>query len=234
MYLRKIVWNPETPALAMFVEPPVPSFKCGRPTSKWAFKTDLRSSWSFQGYENKPLKVMVFSNCPEVKLTLNGKNIGSKKLQEKDQYVLEWQVPYESGVLTAAGYDNNGNKIAEWTLATTGKPAAVKLTPDRVEINADGKDLCFIKADIVDKDGHRCPDAANTVHFKIEGAGKIIAVGNADPSSHESNQASFRKAFQGRCMVVIQSSEEPGNIKLSAFSKGLKESEITIKSLNKN
>ena len=230
MSLRDIVWNPETPAIAMFVEPPEPSFKCGKPTSKWAFKTDLRKSWNFEGSEGKTLKVMVFSSCPKVGLTLNGKDLGIKELKKEDKYTMEWQVPYESGTLTAIGYNKDGKKIVESVLKTVGKPEGLKLSPDRDQLTAATNDLSFIKVDVVDKDGNRCPDAINSINFKIEGPGEIIAVGSADPSSHESNISTSRKAFQGRCMVVVKAGKEPGDIKLTATSDGLKSSTVILNS----
>jgi beta-galactosidase len=46
--------------------------------------------------------------------------------------------------------------------------------------------------------------------------------------STESYQASFRKAYQGRCLVVIKSTDQAGEIKLSAMADGLESSAITI------
>ena len=230
MSLRNIVWNPQKPAIAMFVEPPAPSFKCGKPTSKWAFKTDLRKSWNFEGSEGKTLKVMIFSSCPKVGLTLNGKDLGIKEVKKEDKYTLEWEVPYAPGTLIATGYDKDGKKVVESILKTVGKPEALKLSPDRLQLTADRNDLSFIKVDVVDKDGNRCPDAVNNINFSVEGPGEIIAVGSADPSSHENNIATSRKAFQGRCMVVLKAGKEPGDIKLTATSDGLKSTTVNLKS----
>jgi beta-galactosidase len=83
---------------------------------------------------------------------------------------------------------------------------------------------------IKDEKGRVVPVADNLVQFSVEGAGTIIGTGNGNPSSHEPDKASQRKAFNGYCLVLVQSGKEAGEIKLKAFSEGLKETEIIIKS----
>ena len=73
------------------------------------------------------------------------------------------------------------------------------------------------------------PRSDNRIEFAIEGPGEIIAVGNGDPTSHESFQALDRKVFNGLCLVVIRSRKgESGDIKLTAKSEGLKGDQITL------
>ena len=68
---------------------------------------------------------------------------------------------------------------------TTGAPAAVQLTPDRSTINADGEDVSVFTVSVTDAQGRVVPVAANLVHFELSGPGKILGVGNGDPSCHE-------------------------------------------------
>jgi len=72
----------------------------------------------------------------------------------------------------------------------------------------------------------------------IEGAGKIIGVGNGDPSSHEPDQfiasASTplpvwqRSLFNGFAQIIVQSTKEPGDIKLTARTTGLAETTLPL------
>ena len=74
------------------------------------------------------------------------------------------------------------------------------------------------------------PTANNLVKFSIEGPGKLIGTGNGNPTSHEPDKASQRMAFNGYCLVLIQSDKTAGEIKLKASSETLKGQEIRIKS----
>jgi beta-galactosidase len=97
---------------------------------------------------------------------------------------LSWQVKYAPGTLSAKGF-NGGKLVAEQKVETTGEPAAVQLTPNRATINADGEDVSVITVSVADAQGRIVPTAANKINFAIEGAGKILGVGNGDPSCHE-------------------------------------------------
>ena len=75
--------------------------------------------------------------------------------------------------------------VAETKVETTGAPAAVRLTPDRSTINADGEDVSVFTVAVTDAQGRVVPVAANLIHFELSGPGKILGVGNGDPSCHE-------------------------------------------------
>ena len=92
---------------------------------------------------------------------------------------------------------------------------------DRKNISADGYDLSFVTVEIVDKDGNLCPWADNLVHFNVEGPAFIAGVDNGCQTSMERFKDNKRKAFYGKCLVVIQNNGKSGNIRLTASSEGL-------------
>ncbi len=92
---------------------------------------------------------------------------------------------YAPGTLSAKGFDAAGNVIAETKVETTGDATQIQLTPDRKTINADGEDVAVFTVSALDAQGRAVPVAQNKINFAIEGAGKIIGVGNGDPSCHE-------------------------------------------------
>jgi len=81
-----------------------------------------------------------------------------------------------------------------------------------------------------DANGIRNPEAENLISFSIEVPGTIIAVGNANPVSIESYQLPQRKAWHGRCLVIIKSDPKAGLIILKATTPGLKPASIEIES----
>ncbi|MCE5218102.1 hypothetical protein LLH03_13850, partial [bacterium] len=101
--------------------------------------------------------------------------------------------------------------------------------PDRTEITADNEDVAIIPVAILDSAGRVVPTASNSVVFSVQGPGRILGVGNGDPSSHEPDKATSRHAFHGYCMVIVQSTAQAGTIRLTAQSAGLKPASVTIR-----
>jgi len=142
----------------------------------------LLPHWNWPGKEGQAIDVWCYSNCREVELFLNGQSLGRKTMEPNSH--LAWMVKYAPGVLSAKGY-NGGKVIAETKIETTGEPVAVQLTPDRSTLNADGEDVSVFTVSATDAPGRVVPVATNLVHFELNGPGKILGVGNGDPSCHE-------------------------------------------------
>ena len=185
----------------------------------------LMPHWNWQDKIGQNIPVRVFSNCKEVELFLNGKSLGRQAMQPN--WFLDWDVNYEPGVLSAKGYD--GDKlVTETKVETTGAPASIQLSPDRPIVNADGEDLSIVNVSVTDAQGRVVPVADNLIQFKLSGPGKIIGVGNGDPSSHEADKASERKVFCGYAQVIVQTTKKSGKIKLTATAEGLPAAIATI------
>ncbi len=142
----------------------------------------LLPHWNWAGKEGQDIDVRCYSNCQEVELLLNGQSLGRQTITNNSH--LKWNVKYTPGTLLAKGY-KNGQVVAEDKVETIGDAASVKLTPDRATIDANGEDLSIITVAVTDAAGRIVPLAENHVQFTLEGPGKIIGVGNGDPSCHE-------------------------------------------------
>ncbi len=224
-YYRDALWSGK-PEVSAFVHSPVPSFP-GPNKSSWGWD-DVKASWTWPGCEEKPLAVDVYSSCDRVKLMLNGKDLGTKPTTRETQFKAAWQVPYESGTLTAIGFTNN-TEAARWELPTAGPPVALRLAADRTTLKADGQDLCCVVVEVVDAHGIRDPNAEKLVRFSVEGAGILAAVGNSKPTSLESFRQPQRTTHDGRCLVILKSNRTPGVIKLTAQADSLGENSVEIK-----
>lgn len=227
-YYRDALWKEGQ--VSLFVKPPVPSFKLNpekEPWSKWNW-LDAVSNWNWPGYENKPFEVTVYSSCPQVELLLNGKSLGKKITNRSTKYMASWMVPYKTGVLKAVGYDGENHVINSSSLSTASNPSVIKLSADRTTIEANNQDLSYVTVELADAKGNINPLAENLVKFEVSGPGTIAGVGNANPESLESYQEPQRKAWHGKCLVIIKSGKSRGQIKLKASAKNMKSASVII------
>ena len=207
---------------------------CGFPKDNYyyyqAWWTDrpvlhLLPHWNWPGREGETIEVWAHSNCERVELLLNGESLGAQEMPRNGHLV--WQVPYQPGVLLARGY-NDGQPVAEARVETTGGPAQVTLAPDRAALQADGEDVALVTVTVLDAAGRVVPVADNEVRFSLVGPGRILGVGNGNPSSHEPDQADRRRVFGGLCQVLVGTTREAGEIVLRAESPGLPPAEVTL------
>jgi beta-galactosidase len=138
--------------------------------------------WNWSGMEGKEIDVWAYSNCDEVELFLNKKSLGKKKMEQNGH--LEWKVKYEPGTLEAIGF-KNGKKVLTEVQKTTGNPEIIKLSVDKE--NLPNSKVVVVTAEITDKKGLHVPTANDEIAFSIKG-GKILGVGNGDPTSLESDK----------------------------------------------
>ena len=194
----------------------------------WSDQTVLHvfPHWNWPGSEGQDISVWCYSNCDEVELLLNGKSLGKKRMARNSH--LEWEVAYAPGKLEARGY-TGGEQVATSLVETTGAPVALRLRPDRTEIRADNQDVSMVAVAVVDAEGRVVPTADNEVTFTVSKDARIIGVANGDPSSHEPDKANKRRAFNGLCVAIVQSSRTPGEIRLTAESRGLESASVIIR-----
>ena len=114
-------------------------------------------------------------------------------------------------------------------METTTASAQIALNSDCNMLKADGCDVAVIRVAIKDAKGRVVPTANNLVKFSIDGPGKIIGTGNGNPGSHEPDKANQRMAFNGYCLVLVQSDKQAGEIRLKASSEKLNGAELVIK-----
>jgi beta-galactosidase len=203
-YMYQSEWRPDKNVLHLF---PHWNWQDGQAVDLWAY----------------------YNNADEVELFVNGVSQGVKSKGEDDLHV-SWRVTYQPGEVKAVSR-KDGKIVAEQTIRTAGEPTSVRLTADRSEIKVDGYDLSYITVEIVDKDGNLCPWAENNVKFEVSGAGTNVGVDNGCQTSLERFKADNRNAFYGKALLIVQSNENAGEIRVRACSEGLNADTITIKTV---
>ena len=196
--------------------------------SRWNTENEtlhILPHWNWEGREGEITPVYVYTNYPEAELFVNGISQGrrTKNTEERlDRYRLRWNdVIYQPGEVKVVAYNEMGEAVAENMIKTAGKPYQIRLEADRNSISADGKDLSFVTVSVLDKEGNICPDAQHALKFSVKGNGSYRAACNGDASSLEPFVKPTMKAFNGQLVVVLQSNETPGDIRLKVSGKGL-------------
>jgi beta-galactosidase len=180
--------------------------------------------WNFEGREGDLIPVWVYSNLDEVELFANGKSQGRQKVPRLGH--VEWKVRYEPGLIEARGWKGGKLALTE-KRETTGPAVAIRLTADRMEIDADGEDVAILTVEALDKQGRPVPTANNFIGFKISGKGSLIGVGNGNPNCQESDKEPKRSLFNGLAQVIVQASKTAGEIRIEAAKEGWNGPELT-------
>lgn len=186
-------------------------------------QTYIMGHWNYDDGTVKP--VYVVSAAPKVELLLNGKSVGTEKVEYHFLHTFD-SVVYEPGTLHAISYDKDGNKLSDYILSTSGEAESLRLSvmtsPEGMW--ADGADMALVEFEVVDKDGHRCPLDNRMVQFDVEGPAEWrggIAKGEAN--------CVLSKNLPVECGVnraLVRSTTTGGKIRLTAKADGLPESTI--------
>ena len=190
--------------------------------------------WNLTGHEGEEIELWAYSNCDEVELTVNGKRMDRQAMPPGGH--LKWKAVYQPGKVVATGY-KNGRRILTETISTTKPAAKIVLKADRDVINADGRDVAVVTAEVHDSKGRIVPDACPQLTFHIKGDAHIIGAGNGDPAylgadhPQDINCKEFQMpAFNGLAQVLIQSGHEASTLTLTATSDGLTMGTLTVSS----
>ncbi len=189
--------------------------------SEWTQKPVLHLFPHWNWIEGQTIDMWCYySQADEVELFVNGKSQGVRAKKDDHQYHVMWQVQFEPGEVKVVAR-KGGAQVAEQTIRTAGSPDHIRLSVDYA-----GKDLVFVNAEVLDKDDNICPLAENQIYFVPTGA-TIEGVDNGSQFSMERFKADNRKAFFGKCMVVLRKNgNEP--IQLTAKAADLKSAVIDL------
>jgi beta-galactosidase len=195
-----------------------------------AMTLHLLPHWSWPGREGMVTPVFVYTNYPAVELFVNGRSQGTRRAGSgDDRYRRRWmEVRYEPGELRVVAYDERGEPREERVTRTAGKAARVELIPDRDRLAADGEDLLYVTARVVDREGNPCPHDARLLSFRVTGGGRFRATANGDPTCLDPFHLPRMHLFNGQLTLIVQSSGKHQPTRVEAVARGLKRGVITL------
>jgi beta-galactosidase len=187
--------------------------------------------WDFS--EGQMIDIRVCSNAPKIELFFNEQSQGVFHIDHANGQKLigEWQLPYTKGTLKAVAYDENDQVIATDSQCSFSDATEIILTPDKTAIQADGSDLIFIEISSNDVDGNHVANANNRVHITVDGPARLVGLDDGDSTDYDSYKGNNRRMFSGKLLAIIASTNEPGTIVVTASSKELPASKLTLSSI---
>jgi len=215
-YYRSLLWNGGQTTMAVRQ----PDGYRGRvKTTMWG-TWPTQQSWTWPGWEGKPIEVEVYSSEPKVRLYLDDQLIGEQPTSEMKA---TFTLPYQPGMLRAEAGDERCQ------LQTAGKPAGLRLTADRTHLTADGQSLAFISVDVVDAEGRVVPTSDEELTFSVAGNAVLLAAGNADVKDEDPYFDNRHHAWQGHALAVVRNNGRPGKATLTVRAAHLPAAQIVLK-----
>ena len=187
--------------------------------------------WDFN--EGQLIDVQVASNAPAVRLSINGRELGTQHFDREKglKLVGVWQLPYEKGTLLAEGLDKDGCVIASETISSFGDAAKIHLEADRTQLKSNGVDMAFVTISMVDENGMPVANANNRVRVKVAGPGRLVGLDNGDSTDMDPWKGTSRRLFSGKLLAMIAATEEAGDVTVIVESEGLAAEKLTLQAV---
>ena len=163
------------------------------------------------------MRVVCYTNAPQARLLLNGKEVGAMKAQNDSNAIIYWDIPFEAGTLRAEGCDKNGKTVSSYEITTNTAPAALRISELLPE---DCETLHQLLVEVVDANGNRVKSALNDVACTIEGPAKLLGLegsNNTDMSDYRDNH---QPVYRGRLVGYIRRTA-PGPVSVTFSTEGL-------------
>lgn len=186
-------------------------------------------AWDLWNYElGQLIRVVCYTNAPQARLLLNGKEVGQMKPYDDKSGIIYWDIPYQDGELRAEGCDATGKVLSSYAIKTSGRPYALRATVDKEVLSPD-KVTAHVTIEVVDEQGTIVKLGDNDVTCQIEGPARLLGLEGSNNSDMSDYTDNHHRAFHGRLLAYIQTTGEKGEIRVKLTSPLLKGAEVVLK-----
>lgn len=186
---------------------------------------DAWDSWNYEA--GQPIRVVCYTNAPQARLLLNGKVVGEMKPYDQKTGIISWDIPYQAGELVAEGCDKDGRVMSNYSIKTSGRPYALKVTADRATLSGD-RAVAHITIEVVDENGIAVKLADNNITCEVEGPAKLLGLEGSDNQDMGDYTDNHQRVYRGRLLAYIQSVGKQGPVKVKFTSPLLKGAEVSL------
>jgi beta-galactosidase len=226
-YWREIVWGRRAePYVA--VRPPARHGEATSAGTGWSF-TDAVASWSWPGFEDRPVTVEVYADADEVELLVNGTSVGREPAGADHKYRAVFETTYSPGELTAVAY-RDGAESGRVSLISASGAVELDVRVDRDRIAADDRDLAYVEIALIDDDGNVHHDEDRAVTVAADGPAVLQGFGSGNPCTDETFANPTHDTFDGRALAVIRPTG-PGTITVTVSAKDCDDRTVTFEAV---
>lgn len=223
-YYREIVYGlRKAPYIA--VERPE-HYDQPRATTNWTW-SDVVESWTWHGFEHKPIHVEVYGDADEAALLLNGEEIARTPIGQEVPYKALFDIHYQPGELRCVLY-RGGQPAEATTLCTAGLPAKLLLLPEETTRPADGQSLFHIHVAVADEAGNPVPCAYERLHAQLSGVTAEMRMASADPTSTDPFLGGECSTFDGQALIILRTGTECGELTVTVSGDGIDSATVTL------
>ena len=187
---------------------------------------DAWDTWNYE--EGQMIKVVCYTNAPFARLLLNEKIVGEKIAYDQESGVIGWDIPFYPGELTAEGCDANGNIQSRYTIQTTGRPYALRVSADKTVFTHE-RSVVHLTVEILDEAGRVVNLGDNDITCTVAGPARLLGLEASDNTDMTNYSDNHQRAFRGRVLAYIAAARGPGDVTVRFSSPLLKGTEIVIK-----
>ncbi|MCH5223267.1 MAG: DUF4982 domain-containing protein [Muribaculaceae bacterium] len=180
--------------------------------------------WNYN--EGDTIRVLCYTNAPQARLLLNGKQIGEVKPYDDETGIIHWEIPYQPGELVAEGLNNKGEVESTYKIETSGRPYALKVSADTEEFSKPGE-VAHLFIQVVDENGVPVKLADNEVTVRVIGDAKLLALESGDNTDMGNYRDNRQRVYQGKLLGYLKSTGE-GPVTVNFTSPLLKSATLTI------
>lgn len=187
---------------------------------------DAWDSWNYR--PDEPVRVMCYTNAPQARLLLNGKEVGALKPNDDQTGIISWDIPFREGTLRAEGCDTDGRVLSAYEIVSSGRPYALRATADRHVLRAD-RGVAHIQVEVVDEKGTVVKLSDNDISCHIEGPARLLGLENGNNTDMSDYTARHRRVFHGNLLAYLQGTGEKGEIVVRFTSPLLQDCVVRLK-----
>ena len=187
-------------------------------------------AWDTWNYEpGQEIRVVAYTNAPQARLMLDGKEIGAMKPYDTETGIIHWDVPFAPGKLTVEGCDADGNVESTYTIATSGRPYSLRAVADVPTIDASAP-IAHITVEVLDEDGNVVKLADNNIRCHIEGPAHLLGLESGSNTDMTGDSNASRRAFHGRLLAYLESTGADEPVTVTFTSPLLKPATVKLNS----
>ena len=185
-------------------------------------------AWDIWNYEpGQEIRVVCYTNAPQARLLLDGKVLGEMKPYDEKTGIIYWDIPYQAGELKAEGCDKDGNILSSYSIRTSGRPYALRVSADRTNLSCN-RATAHLIVEVIDEKGVVVKLGDNDITCTIEGPAHLLGLEGSDNNDMSDYTDNHHRAFHGRLLTYLQTVGEKGQIRVKFTSPLLQGTEIVL------